>query len=98
MAARESGILAVLTSFPRDGCSSYDSSSDDESEARACAYMLKKLFSPPTKRPKIVGYIEDVVHKYSKQGVPEEIQIATVCVLRPDIRFRGVVVLPGLVL
>uniref|UniRef100_A0A6B0VBN9 Putative nuclease harbi1 isoform x1 n=2 Tax=Ixodes ricinus TaxID=34613 RepID=A0A6B0VBN9_IXORI len=67
MAAREAGILALLTSFPRDGCSSYDSSSDDESEARACAYMLEKLFPPPTKRPKIVGYIEDVVHEYSDE-------------------------------
>ncbi|CAN7984000.1 unnamed protein product [Ixodes hexagonus] len=95
MAARENAMSALLTSFPQALCSGYDSSSDDESDASACAYMFEKLFPPPTKRPKIVGYIGNVVHKYSDEGFRRNFQAAAVRVRRPDIRFRGVVILPG---
>ncbi|CAN7951126.1 unnamed protein product [Ixodes pacificus] len=68
MAARENAMSALLTSFSFPAlCSGNDSNSDGESDASACAYMFETLFPPPTKRPKIVCYIESVVHEYSDE-------------------------------
>ncbi|KAG0418813.1 hypothetical protein HPB47_004571 [Ixodes persulcatus] len=52
---------------PHALCSGNDFDSDGESDASAYAYMFETLFPPPTKRPKIVGYIESVVHEYSDE-------------------------------
>ncbi|KAG0434136.1 hypothetical protein HPB47_019335 [Ixodes persulcatus] len=68
MAARENAMSTLLTSFSFPAlCSGNDSNSDGESDASVCAYMFETLFPPPTKRPKIVGYIESVVHEYSDE-------------------------------
>nr|XP_037289632.1 uncharacterized protein LOC119183526 [Rhipicephalus microplus] len=46
-------------------------SSDSDSDAKACAYEreFNKLFRIPAKRPKVVGFIEDVVRQYSDHEV-----------------------------
>ncbi|KAL3180564.1 hypothetical protein MRX96_009109 [Rhipicephalus microplus] len=53
-------------------------SSDSDSDAKACAYEreFNKLFRIPAKRPKVVGFIEDVVRQYSDHEFRRHFRLA----------------------
>ncbi|KAH8027849.1 hypothetical protein HPB51_010495 [Rhipicephalus microplus] len=68
--AKPAAILLLLDSDSSESESSStdtSDSSDSDSDAKACAYEreFNKLFCIPAKRPKVVGFIEDVVRQYS---------------------------------
>ncbi|KAH8032705.1 hypothetical protein HPB51_001397 [Rhipicephalus microplus] len=72
--AKRTGMLLLLDSDSSESESSStdtSDSSDSDSDAKACAYEreFNKLFRIPAKRPKVVGFIEDVVRQYSDHEV-----------------------------
>lgn len=76
------GLLVVLSDSESSHSSSSESSSSSDEDESYVLYevLFNKLFAePPCKRPKIVGYVEEVVHMYSEEEVCMPVHIAHVC-------------------
>ncbi|KAH8026719.1 hypothetical protein HPB51_024218 [Rhipicephalus microplus] len=79
--AKRATMLLLLDSDSSESESSStdtSDSSDSDSDAKACAYEreFNKLFRIPAKRPKVVGFIEDVVRQYSDHEFRRHFRLA----------------------
>ncbi|XP_049275433.1 uncharacterized protein LOC125759947 [Rhipicephalus sanguineus] len=79
--AKRVALLLLLDSdSPESESSSSDTSdsSDSDSDAEACAYEREfdRMFRIPAKRPKVVGFIEDVVRQYSDHEFRRHFRLA----------------------
>ncbi|XP_064468322.1 uncharacterized protein LOC135379015 [Ornithodoros turicata] len=73
MASFDAAVLLALSddsSSSSSSCSSKDSDSDDETTQNMYEMLYRRAFATlPCKRPKIAGYIDNVVHRYSDEEV-----------------------------
>nr|XP_037275307.1 uncharacterized protein LOC119167944 [Rhipicephalus microplus] len=79
--AKRVAMLLLLDSDSSESESSStdtSDSSDSDSDAKPCAYEweFNKLFRIPAKRPKVVGFIEDVVRQYSDHEFRRHFRLA----------------------
>ncbi|KAH8034426.1 hypothetical protein HPB51_023740 [Rhipicephalus microplus] len=79
--AKRAAMLLLLDSDSSESESSSTDKSDSwdsDSDAKACAYEreFNKLFRIPAKRPKVVGFIEDVVRQYSDHEFRRHFRLA----------------------
>nr|XP_037283958.1 protein ANTAGONIST OF LIKE HETEROCHROMATIN PROTEIN 1-like [Rhipicephalus microplus] len=60
-------LLDIDSSESESSSTDTSDSSDSDSDTKACAYEreFNKLFRIPSKKPKVVGFIEDVVRQYA---------------------------------
>lgn len=69
-ARRAAGLLLALSDSESTSSDSSSSSSDDDEPYVLYEEMFKEMFPvPPCARPKIIGYVEEVVHAYSEEEV-----------------------------
>ncbi|KAH8024537.1 hypothetical protein HPB51_025456 [Rhipicephalus microplus] len=79
--AKRAAMLLLLDSDSSESESSStdtSNSSESDSDAKGCAYEreFNKLFRIPAKRPKVVGFIEDVVRQYSDHEFRRHFRLA----------------------